>query len=112
MSYRTPCCGFATVDDRDVIAWNPYSNQVQCKNCGATYRLSNAIENNEAFKLLALAEQMAQISEKLEVRLGTSAVVNNLEACIASLDAHEEEAARILKDAIDVLEDLWPDRRT
>ncbi len=113
---RTPCCGYdmtARSTGPTVIQWSPENRAVKCRNCGATFRMlqpeDGHVEGDEAFRLLALGERMAQLSEKMEGKFSTGAVVNHLQACRDALDAHEETEGRILRDAMDVLTEIWSD---
>lgn len=71
--------------------------------------LPSAIVVDNMFKLLAGTEALREVLDKIDLQLSNTAVVNYLKVSMEVIQDEEPDAARALRNAIDVLEDLFHD---
>lgn len=69
--------------------------------------LEASVQVSDLFQILQSTELLQEICNKIQIELDDSAIIGYLEGCIQALDSDEEEAERVLRNAIDVLQDIW-----
>lgn len=121
---RLPCCGEdATNPDGPKVGYNPETKNVECSGCRSVFRrvtigapgdsCDNTVllQGSEPFLLIAAAERLSKVTERIGFELDHSAGLNWLQACIDAMDPGEEDERNTLHDAMDIVQEIWGSNR-